>query len=176
MFTSWIKWRSHTTINDEIGLITSIQVGLHWSRKCVRSEISWDRSRSEKALTNCSPSLLVSPSVHQDWDWALKSPANNITKGFSILIFNTRFSKLVIKSENSRVSALMIGLRYKTVKNIFYEQTSFQLQCIHSMWSHSWVQILSVFSSAEELYVLLWSQRWGGGGGKCAKNLYPVYF
>ena len=50
---------------------------------------------------------------------ALKSPANNIAKRFSVLTFEYRFSKFDKKSSNSGTVWLKEGLRYNTVKIFF---------------------------------------------------------
>ena len=49
-----------------------------------------------------------------------KSPAKNIAKGFSFLIFEYRFSKFVKKAWNSGEVWLKAADLYKTVKNIFF--------------------------------------------------------
>ena len=49
------------------------------------------------AVRRCTiflPSGIESPSGHQNWEWALKSPLKNDEKWFSALIFTYKFLKL----------------------------------------------------------------------------------
>ena len=61
--------------------------------KFVGSAITCDRPREVSIASISRPSGVSSPSGHQKWHLALKSPAKNIAKGFSALIFEYKFLK-----------------------------------------------------------------------------------
>ena len=100
--------------------IRSMHEGFLWGSKFVGSVITWDKPRLVKSSSIITPSGVVSPLGHQNCEYALKSPAKKVAKGFSALMFKYRFSKFDKRAWNSGEVWPHAGLRYRTVKNIFF--------------------------------------------------------